>query len=116
MPAPREARDFPEYFPGSFRFGSASTTRPTCTGPIRWKDFGAVERDLDNLKQAATGARAEEIFVTAVSPGQAARFLGNRFYPTHEAYVRALGAVLREEYAAIAGAGFSGHGERATDS
>jgi len=106
MPVSREMRDFPEYFAGNSRFGSAVTTRPACTGPIRWKDFAAVQRDVDHLKQAMAVTGAEEFFLTSVSPGQAARFLGNRFYPTHEAYVRALGAVLKDEYTAIARAGF----------
>jgi 5-methyltetrahydropteroyltriglutamate--homocysteine methyltransferase len=44
--------------------------------------------------------------MTAVSPGQAARFLGNAYYKTHELYVRALGEVLKDEYDAIARAGF----------
>jgi 5-methyltetrahydropteroyltriglutamate--homocysteine methyltransferase len=41
-----------------------------------------------------------------VSPGQAARFLLNRHYPTDEAYLAALAAVLEREYAAIVAAGF----------
>jgi 5-methyltetrahydropteroyltriglutamate--homocysteine methyltransferase len=45
--------------------------------------------------------------MTAVSPGQAARFLGNRFYKSHEEYLRALAAVLKDEYDAIAQAGFT---------
>jgi len=44
--------------------------------------------------------------MTAVSPGQAARFLVNRHYPTHEAYIHALADVLKREYAAIVRAGF----------
>ena len=44
--------------------------RPMCNGPIAWKDFDAVQRDIDNLKAAA--GNAEEVFMTAVSPGQVA--------------------------------------------
>ena len=44
--------------------------------------------------------------MTAVSPGQAARFLLNRYYPSHEAYVQALAEALKREYAAIVRAGF----------
>jgi 5-methyltetrahydropteroyltriglutamate--homocysteine methyltransferase len=106
VPVSREARDFPEYSASQQRWGSASTTRPACVGPIRWKDFAAVHRDIDNLKGALHGVATEECFMTAVSPGQAARFLGNRYYRSHEEYLHALGAVLADEYAAIAAAGF----------
>src|SRR5438309_9627844 len=46
------------------------------------------------------------VFMTAVSPGQAARFLVNRYYPSHDAYIAALADVLKREYAAIVRAGF----------
>jgi 5-methyltetrahydropteroyltriglutamate--homocysteine methyltransferase len=44
--------------------------------------------------------------MTAVSPGQAARFLGNRYYKTHEEYLIALSAFLKVEYDSIIDAGF----------
>ncbi len=81
-------------------------TQPTCSGPIAWRDFGAVERDIRNLKRAAGRAGVGEVFMTAVSPGQAARFLLNRYYPSDEAYIAVLAEVLKREYAAIVGAGF----------
>lgn len=108
MPHPitREAREFPEFFASGSRVGGPTTTRPTCVAPIAWKDFAAVERDIADLRAAITSTPVTEAFMTAVSPGQAARFMGNRFYSSHEAYVRALGSLLRDEYNAIARAGF----------
>jgi 5-methyltetrahydropteroyltriglutamate--homocysteine methyltransferase len=44
--------------------------------------------------------------MTAVSPGQVARFQGNVYYKTDEDYLWALGNVLKDEYEAIANAGF----------
>ena len=44
--------------------------------------------------------------MTSPSPGQIARYLKNRYYPTEEAYVFALADVMRREYAAIVEAGF----------
>ena len=79
--------------------------RPACSGPIEWRDFGAVEREIANLVTAARANGIPHAFMTAVSPGQAARFLVNRDDPTHEAYVHALAQVLKREYAAIVGAG-----------
>ena len=111
LPQSRDGRDFPEYFATQNSMGR-TVSRPACTGPIAWKDPGAVDRDIGRFKAAidAIKTRGEApsagYFMTAVSPGQAARFLGNRYYPTHEAYLHALAAVLKDEYDAIARAGF----------
>ena len=112
-PGSREANLFPGFWGQRGNgIGVPYIRRPTCTGPIAWRDFSAVERDIDNLKAAVAAAVAQgspapaDVFMTAVSPGQAARFLGNTYYPTHEAYLRALGAAMKREYDAIARAGF----------
>jgi 5-methyltetrahydropteroyltriglutamate--homocysteine methyltransferase len=104
LPVGADLKDFPAYAARTRTV--ASERRPTCSGPIAWKDFGAVERDIANLKRAVEDAGAGTVFMTAVSPGQAARFLLNRHYPTDEAYLAALAAVLEREYAAIVAAGF----------
>jgi 5-methyltetrahydropteroyltriglutamate--homocysteine methyltransferase len=102
----RGQRDFPEFFANNQAVGASSSTQPTCVAPIEWKDFAAVERDIADLKAATAGLPGSDVFMTSVSPGQAARFLGNVYYPSHEAYLRALGAALKREYDAIAAAGF----------
>ena len=98
-----DLKEFPEF---AARRRASVFRRPMCSGPIAWKDFGAVERDVQSLAQAARQAGADNVFMTAVSPGQAARFLLNRYYPSDEAYVGALAEVLKREYAAIVRAGF----------
>ena len=99
----RDMLDFPEFAP--YRMGGVNRVAvPMCNGPIAWKDFEAVKRDIENLKAAA--ADAHEVFMTAASPGQVARFQGNQYYKSDEEYLWALGAVLRDEYEAIAQAGF----------
>ena len=82
----RDMLDFPEYAPYR-RTSLQQLTRPMCNGPIAWKDFDAVQRDIDNLKAAA--GNAEEVFMTAVSPGQVARFQGNSYYKSDEEYLGA---------------------------
>jgi 5-methyltetrahydropteroyltriglutamate--homocysteine methyltransferase len=110
MPVSREAKRFPAFWAErGTGIGSPHIKRPACTGPIEWKDFEAVRRDIENLKSARAACAAgsdPEFFLTSVSPGQAARFLGNRYYPSHEAYLRALGRAMKREYDAIAQAGF----------
>ena len=99
-----DMKDFPEF--AARRQTPAFEKRPTCSGPIAWRDFAAVEKDIENLRRAAEKSGAERVFMTAVSPGQAARFLVNRYYPSHDAYIAALADVLKREYAAIVRAGF----------
>ena len=101
--------DFPEYA-AVRNTGSATIPQPACTGPIAWKDWPAVQKDIDRLKsataQAMSQAKAAEIFMTAASPGVIANFLPNEYYPTEEAYLYALDDVMKDEYNAIASAGF----------
>ena len=95
--------DFPSYSPVR---NTDTVARPTCTGPIAWRDWDAVTRDIANFKDALAQAHVEEAFMTAASPGVITRFLYNDYYPTHEAYLYALADVMKDEYEAIAAAGF----------
>ena len=98
-------KDFPEFAEIRASTTSSNMPQPVCSGPIAWKDFGAVQKDIDNLK-ASVGGGAQEVFMTSASPGVVANFLPNDYYPNHEAYLRALAAVMKDEYTAIVNAGF----------
>jgi len=100
----RDMADFPEFAPYRLPGGLGQLARPKCNGPIGWKDFDAVKKDIDNLKAAA--GDAVEVFMTAASPGQVARFQGNEYYKSDEEYLWALGNALKDEYQAITDAGF----------
>jgi 5-methyltetrahydropteroyltriglutamate--homocysteine methyltransferase len=96
-------------FPGFTRTVDVSRTRmqfPSCSGPIGVKDPTAVQRDIEMVRAAATG-RETELFMSSVSPGQIARFMGNTYYPNHEAYVYALADAMESEYEAIVNAGLT---------
>ena len=101
-----EARDFPEWSERRRGTGGAAILRPACDGPIAWKDFAAVKRDIDNLRAASAGVAAEEAFMTAASPGVIATFLANDYYPSSDAYLEAIANVMRDEFNAIHQAGF----------
>ena len=101
----RDAAEFPEWAEMRRQFASPFRKRPACTGPIAWKDWPAVQVDIDNLQAAAATVKAEEAFMTSVSPGQVARFLHNQYYPDDEAYLYALADVMKREYHAIVEAG-----------
>ena len=87
------------------RAGRAVPKRPACTGPIAWKDRDAVRRDIENLQAAVKGVEAEEVFMTAASPGVVAH-LKDQYYGSEEKYLYALADALQEEYDAIHRAGF----------
>jgi 5-methyltetrahydropteroyltriglutamate--homocysteine methyltransferase len=86
--------------------GPQQFKRLLCTGPIAVKDHDAVKTDIANFKAAVAAANPVDAFLNAASPGVAASFQPNRYYPTHEAYIEAIAAAMEEEYEAIAGAGF----------
>jgi len=101
--------DFPDYARASAGgMGSAGIRmkRPACTGPIAYRDKDALQVDLDNLKNALAGTNPAEAFMSAASPGVITFFLSNKYYPSHEAYLRAIAEAMRTEYEAIWAAGF----------
>jgi len=96
--------DFPEAAARAERRSPIS--RPTCNGPIEWKDRTAVQADTGNLGAALGGLQPADAFMTAASPGVIAHFLHNEHYPSREAYLARLVDVMKEEYDAIHRAGF----------
>jgi len=101
-----EARDFPEYTERRMATTATLLTRPTCNGPIAWKDFAAVERDVANFKAAVEASKPAGAFMTAASPGVVSFFLANEYFKTDDEYLDALCAVMKDEYEAITNAGF----------
>ena len=98
-------RDFPKFAVQRNQASSVMIPQPACTGPIAWKDWPAVQRDIDRLKATVDQAQVQEVFMTAASPGVIANFLPNEYYPTEEDYLYALAGVMKDEYKAIVDAG-----------
>jgi 5-methyltetrahydropteroyltriglutamate--homocysteine methyltransferase len=96
--------DFPA---AAARVGRSTVSRPSCTGPIEWKDRAAPERDIAHLRAAVAAARPTDVFMTAASPGVIAHFLRNEHYPSREAYLARLADLMKEEYDAIAASGYT---------
>lgn len=98
---------FPKY---RVRMGQAAAVRrivrARCTGPVAVRDTLALEADLENFRDALDAAEAREGFLNAASPGVIAIFQSNDYYPSHETYLAALAAAMKEEYAAVTRAGF----------
>lgn len=98
--------DHPEFRKRMTAFlGSQTFRRLTCIAPISIKDRNAAKFDVENFRSALASSSATEGFLNAASPGVVSSFQPNRYYPSHEAYIEALVAVLQPEYEAIANAG-----------
>jgi 5-methyltetrahydropteroyltriglutamate--homocysteine methyltransferase len=86
--------------------GKQTFKRAACTGPIALVNREAMKKDVANLRGAVKRHRSVDAFVNAASPGVISSFQSNRYYPTHEAYVDAIAAAMKDEYDAIAESGF----------
>ncbi|MBO1768620.1 cobalamin-independent methionine synthase II family protein [Agrococcus sp. TF02-05] len=84
---------------------SPATAFPATTGPLRYTGHAALATDIANLRRGIASTGAEQGFLTALSPGSAAR-IANRHYASEEEHIWAWADVLREEYTAITEAGF----------
>ena len=104
-PTSLDARRFPGWAP---RQSVVPLTAGSCVGPVAWKDFGGVEKDVAHLQAAlaALSSPPTEVFMPAVSPGTVVNFFPNQYYPDRVAFLAAVAGVMRREYAAILDAGF----------
>ena len=74
-----------------------------CTGPITY-DTTALQRDIDNLKDAVRGVDVTDAFLPVVAPASA-YWLQNEHYESEEAFVYGLADALHDEYKGIVDAG-----------
>jgi 5-methyltetrahydropteroyltriglutamate--homocysteine methyltransferase len=94
--------------------GRARRKMPGCNAPINVRDREAVKVDIENLKAGVAGGAgkaggagrvAEDLFMSAASPGVVSLFFHNDYYKTHEEYLYAIADAMQYEYEAIANAG-----------
>ncbi|HEY7609664.1 MAG TPA: cobalamin-independent methionine synthase II family protein [Alphaproteobacteria bacterium] len=86
--------------------GAQAFTRAACVAPITVKNWEPLKKDLANFRAALAGKNVAEAFLNSASPGLVSAFQPNAYYKTHEAYVEAIAAAMREEYRTIVEAGF----------
>ena len=102
-----DLQPYPEYMEKmALIAGKQSFKRMCCTGPIKVTTTKPLEFDLMNFRAALDGAKVEEGFLNAASPGVVSAFQPNDFYPTQEAYLEAISHAMQLEYEAIVNAGF----------
>ena len=91
-------------------FGDPGRSRrktPACNAPIKVRDHQAAKTDVGNLADALKGKPNVEGFMSAASPGVVSLFFRNDHYKDHETYLYAIADAMREEYEAVAKAGFT---------
>ncbi len=108
--SPRNAPEDLKLFPGflerlSNEGGTPQYARPMCTGEVKSKGQGELQKDIANLKNAMKTNGVERGFMNAASPGVISLFLQNDFYATRDAYLAALADAMREEYETIVASG-----------
>ena len=104
--APADLKQFPSFLKRlADDGGTPQYARPMCTGEVRSKGQGELEKDIANLKAAMAKHGVERGFMNAASPGVISLFLQNDYYKTREAYLAALADAMKEEYETIVAAG-----------
>jgi 5-methyltetrahydropteroyltriglutamate--homocysteine methyltransferase len=89
-------------------FGDPGRSRrktPACNAAIGVRDPGAARTDVEHLKRAFSKVGAQEMFMSAASPGVVSLFFRNEHYPSEEAYLFAIADAMRHEYETVAKAG-----------
>jgi 5-methyltetrahydropteroyltriglutamate--homocysteine methyltransferase len=81
--------------------GTPQYARPMCTGEVKSKGQGELQKDIDNLKAGMKAHGVSEGFMNAASPGVISLFLQNDFYKSREVYLAALADAMRDEYRTI---------------
>lgn len=98
--------EFPDFMEQFASTVSSIIKFASCDGPIAYDHPEAVQKDIDNLRDALDRATVEDTFLSAVSPGTIAMmFSANDSYPNEEAYLGAIATAMRQEYEAICKAG-----------
>jgi len=104
----RDVRAFPELARTEFDYPDAdpdtgAPRRPAVTGPVEYRGRDGIEAELETFFDAleTVDAAFEKTFLTAPSPGIVATSLPDDYYGSHEEYLFAVAAALREEYVAV---------------
>ena len=85
--------------------GTPQYARPMCTGEVKSKGQGELQKDIFNLKAAMNHHGIDRGFMNAASPGVISLFLQNDYYSSRDAYLAALADAMRDEYETIVASG-----------
>ena len=103
----RDLQQYPEFRARMAVFaGTQQFKRQSCIGTIEFTGHDDLDSDIRRMREAVNSQTPVAGFLNAASPGVVAAFQPNAYYPTHAAYVEAIGEAMRIEYEAIVNAGF----------
>jgi 5-methyltetrahydropteroyltriglutamate--homocysteine methyltransferase len=106
--APQDLQMFPSFLERLASDGGTPTyARPMCTGEVKSKGQGELQKDIANLKAAMALNGATEGFMNAASPGVISLFLQNDFYASRASYLSALAHAMKDEYETIVASGLN---------
>ncbi|CAN0408220.1 unnamed protein product, partial [Phaeothamnion confervicola] len=76
---------------------------PAANAEVRYTDLKLAKREFDMFDGALAEVQGKytEAFMTAACPGIVCTTLGNKYYDSHEAYVRAVAREMQKEYELI---------------
>lgn len=104
--APADLKLFPRFLERLANDGGTPKyARPECTGEVRSKGQGELQKDIAHLKAAMAAHGVEHGFMNAASPGVISLFLPNAHYASRDAYLAALSDAMAAEYRTIVDAG-----------
>jgi 5-methyltetrahydropteroyltriglutamate--homocysteine methyltransferase len=92
----RDRFRFREFLEKEFPRGAKGIPGHACIGPIEYRGYDALQRNIVDLKAALTAVDATEGFSTAVAPASTGYDAENQFYENERDYVYAIAEALRE--------------------
>jgi 5-methyltetrahydropteroyltriglutamate--homocysteine methyltransferase len=101
----RDRVRFAEFMQAHFPRGAKGVAGHACVGPITYRGYDAIRRNIADLQAALTAAGVDEGFLTAVAPASTGYDASDEFYNDERAYVFAVAEALREEYLEIVSSG-----------
>lgn len=87
--------------------GMATTMDSICTGPISYTGQEALQRDIDNMKNAMAAAGSKEGFLPVASPTSVIPDRRNEYYKDDDAILEAIAEAMRTEYKMIVDSGLN---------
>ena len=113
----RHSGEFDDFYAAFDRVGNipqpgqdnpAATRRWVITGPMENKDGATSKHEVAVVKAALekAGVNQDDFFYPVLSPGWLGHSLWNEYYKTDEEYVYAMAEFFRQDYEAVAEAGF----------
>jgi len=89
------------------REGMATTMDSVCVGPIAYTGQDALQRDIDNMKNAMAAAGASDGFLPVASPTSVIPDRRNEYYKSEDDILMAIAEAMRTEYKMIVDAGLN---------